>query len=298
MSNLETDVRTGLTDAYGAVNAKGGQAPQDKNLLNLGTAIASIPSGGGGGLSGHWCVAPAKFDGSLGEGENSTSGQPLIEWASPTITCGWNTTITNLQYPIVAVNAWGDIDTITNQAEFIAFLQKTLSPQRLAELRVFSQDLTKTYYTPITSVGITAGTTTRTDIQFTFTLPHTQHYGRGGSLISVPLPYDLYVLGTGSPTVAIVAPSGNQLTSLVHTETQRPKTPIFQSETNLRIINKPSLSALAGKTATSHIGFGIGLNGTTTGQVSWGSTTITAATTDISGATKKILFTPNGGVIQ
>mgnify|MGYP003295078479 CR=1 FL=1 len=38
----------GLLAAYGAVQTKGGTVPASKNMVNLPTAINSIPSGGGG----------------------------------------------------------------------------------------------------------------------------------------------------------------------------------------------------------------------------------------------------------
>jgi hypothetical protein len=43
LEKLETDI----TNAYSAINTKGGTIPSDKNTNNLSTAISSIPSGGG-----------------------------------------------------------------------------------------------------------------------------------------------------------------------------------------------------------------------------------------------------------
>ena len=40
-----TKLNTNLTNAYTAVNAKGGTLPQAQNFDNLATAISSIPSG-------------------------------------------------------------------------------------------------------------------------------------------------------------------------------------------------------------------------------------------------------------
>ena len=43
LQKLETDI----TNAYSAINTKGGTIPSNKNTNNLSTAISSIPSGGG-----------------------------------------------------------------------------------------------------------------------------------------------------------------------------------------------------------------------------------------------------------
>lgn len=40
-------LQTHITNAYGAVNDKGGTIPANKNMANLDDAIASIPAGGG-----------------------------------------------------------------------------------------------------------------------------------------------------------------------------------------------------------------------------------------------------------
>lgn len=43
-------LQTHITNAYGAVNDKGGTIPASKNMANLATAIASIAAGGGGDI--------------------------------------------------------------------------------------------------------------------------------------------------------------------------------------------------------------------------------------------------------
>jgi len=43
-------LQTHITNAYGAVNDKGGTIPANKNMANLSTAIASISAGGGGDI--------------------------------------------------------------------------------------------------------------------------------------------------------------------------------------------------------------------------------------------------------
>jgi hypothetical protein len=54
LTKLETDI----TNAYSAVQTKGGTIPSDKNTNNLATAISSISGGGGGdlptGIKGIW----------------------------------------------------------------------------------------------------------------------------------------------------------------------------------------------------------------------------------------------------
>lgn len=45
-------LQTHITNAYGAVNDKGGTIPASKNMANLATAIASIAAGGGDVVSG------------------------------------------------------------------------------------------------------------------------------------------------------------------------------------------------------------------------------------------------------
>ena len=45
-----TKLNTNLTNAYTAVDSKGGTLPQAQNFDNLATAIASIPSSGGSGI--------------------------------------------------------------------------------------------------------------------------------------------------------------------------------------------------------------------------------------------------------
>lgn len=43
-------LNTNIKNAYDAIDTKGGTIPQNKNMVNLPTSIASIPSGGGGGI--------------------------------------------------------------------------------------------------------------------------------------------------------------------------------------------------------------------------------------------------------
>lgn len=71
----------GLSDAYNAVSTKGGTIPANKNMDNLDTAIASIPSGGGGNM-----VIPKEVlaNGTLGPKQGAytfeTTATNLIEY--------------------------------------------------------------------------------------------------------------------------------------------------------------------------------------------------------------------------
>ena len=53
-------MKTNITNAYNAIQTKGGTVPTNKNLANLSTAINSIPAGGSGGIEEVSTVAALK----------------------------------------------------------------------------------------------------------------------------------------------------------------------------------------------------------------------------------------------
>ncbi len=66
IANKLTELQTDISNAYTAVNTKGGTLPTNKNTNNLASAINSIPSGGGGSVAvGEKDVNFYDYDGTL-----------------------------------------------------------------------------------------------------------------------------------------------------------------------------------------------------------------------------------------
>lgn len=113
LEKLETDI----TNAYSAINTKGGTIPSDKNTNNLATAISSIPSGGGEAVI-EKDVNFYDYDGTLVDSYTSSEFANLSSLPSnPThegLTAqGWNWTLSNAK---TYVNNYGKLDIGQNYA--------------------------------------------------------------------------------------------------------------------------------------------------------------------------------------
>lgn len=107
LEKLETDI----TNAYSAINTKGGAIPSDKNTNNLSTAISSIPSGGGDAVI-EKDVNFYDYGGTLVDSYTSSefanlSSLPNNPTQEGLTAQGWNWTLSNAK---TYVNNYGKLD--------------------------------------------------------------------------------------------------------------------------------------------------------------------------------------------